>query len=128
TYARTGAMLEAFGRILEEPYPWEKYAQVVVWNFRNGGMENTSATSMYDTAVFNADRAWEEDFDGLISHELAHQWFGDMITCNSWEHVWLNEGFATYMTGLWLEQRPDSPALPGGKDEYYRHMLGVMDG
>src|SRR5690606_25865583 len=76
-----------------------------VWNFGWGGMENTSATTLYDTAVLDAKSLQDADLDGLNSHELAHQWFGDLITCKSWEHIWLNEGFATYLESLWLEAR-----------------------
>ncbi|MDX9912763.1 MAG: M1 family aminopeptidase [Phycisphaerales bacterium] len=105
TYGRTGEMVELFGRLFDEPYPWARYAQLVVWNFGAGGMENTSATTMYDTAVFSEEGAIDNDLEPLISHELAHQWFGDLLTCNSWEHIWLNEGFATYLESLWFEHR-----------------------
>lgn len=105
TYGRTAAMTRFFENRFEEPYPWARYAQLVVHNFGAGGMENTSASTMFDTAVFSKEALFDHDLDGLISHELAHQWFGDLITCNSWEHIWLNEGFATYLTALWYEQR-----------------------
>jgi aminopeptidase N len=121
TYGRTARMLSTFERLLNEPYPWDKYAQAVVWNFGWGGMENTSATTMYDTAIIERSALLDNDLDGLISHELAHQWFGDLLTCNSWEHIWLNEGFATWMTGLWTEERD-------GKDAYDLYARGVFDG
>ncbi|MBS0198393.1 MAG: M1 family metallopeptidase [Planctomycetes bacterium] len=121
SYGHTAAMIEYFGRVLEEPYPWDRYAQLVVWNFGAGGMENTSATTMYDTAILSPDALIDGDLDGLISHELGHQWFGDLITCNSWEHIWLNEGFATYMTGLWMAHRD-------GKGAYEQHVRGNFDG
>ncbi|KAA0215342.1 MAG: hypothetical protein DYG94_04355 [Leptolyngbya sp. PLA3] len=120
TYGRTPEMIEYFGRILDEPYPWSKYAQVLVWNFGAGGMENTSATSMFDGAIFSQADAIDQDFDGLIAHELGHQWFGDLITCNSWEHIWLNEGFVTYMSHLWRE-REEGPA------GYLAGIMGSMD-
>ncbi|MDX2018065.1 MAG: M1 family aminopeptidase [Planctomycetota bacterium] len=105
TYGRTPDMVRFFETLLQEPYPFEKYAQTLVWNFGAGGMENSSATTMYDTALFSPEALLDHDLDGLISHELAHQWFGDLITCNSWQHIWLNEGWATYMTALWFEHR-----------------------
>jgi aminopeptidase N len=120
TYARTPEMIGVFERLTGEPYPWDRYAQVVVWNFGPGGMENTSATTMYDTAVLSERGLRDGDLDGLISHELAHQWFGDLITCNSWEHIWLNEGFATYFTQLWFEHRD-------GPDAYLAGVLGNFD-
>lgn len=105
TYGRTPEMLKVFERRFDEPYPWARYAQLVVWNFGAGGMENTSATTMFDTAVLDETALLDGDLDGLISHELAHQWFGDLITCNTWAHIWLNEGWATYSTALWYEAR-----------------------
>lgn len=120
TYGRTGDMVEFYSRLLDEPYPWDKYAQLVVWNFGAGGMENTSATTMFDTAIIAKDDLDDFDLDGLISHELAHQWFGDLLTCNGWEYIWLNEGFATYMTELWFEHRD-------GKDAYQQVMIRNFD-
>jgi aminopeptidase N len=121
TYGNTAAMVARFESLLDEPYPWDKYAQLVVWNFGAGGMENTSATTMYDTALHDRESLDDHDLDGLISHELAHQWFGNLITCNSWEHIWLNEGFATYLTALWYEQRD-------GFAGYQRLIRGNFDG
>ncbi len=114
TYGRTGAMVEHFASLIDEPYPWDRYAQLVVHNFAAGGMENTSATTMYDTAIFDAAALLDGDLDGLIAHELAHQWFGDLLTCKSWEHIWLNEGFATYFTSLWFERRDGLDAYQAG--------------
>jgi len=108
TYGMTDEMNALYERLFDEPYPWDRYAQLVVWNFAAGGMENTAATTMFDTAIISREAQEEYDLMGLISHELAHQWFGDMLTCNSWEHIWLNEGFATYLESLWWEER-DGP-------------------
>ena len=68
-------------------------------------MENTSATTMYPTAVLDDVALADRDLEGLIAHELAHQWAGDMFTCKSWAHIWINEGFATYGGALWSEHR-----------------------
>lgn len=122
TFANTARMLELFERRFGEPYPWDKYANLVVWNFGAGGMENTSATSLYDTAVFDSIALNDSDLDGLNSHELAHQWFGDLLTCKSWEHIWLNEGWATYSTSLWLEERD------GYQNGYMRNLYSAMRG
>jgi len=95
--SETGAMIEFFARQFDEPYPFDKYAQTTVRAFAWGGMENSSATTLTDAAV-------QPDVPAdptLISHELAHQWFGDLVTCRTWEHVWLNEGWATYAESLW---------------------------
>lgn len=130
SYGRTAEMIRVFEGVTGRAYPWDRYAQLVVWNFGSGGMENTSATSMYDTAIVPKDALADFDLQGLISHELAHQWFGDLITCDSWDHVWLNEGWATYMTSLWLERRAstagEAPASTG-VDAYYSYILANFD-
>jgi aminopeptidase N len=105
TYGRTGEMIDLFEKRFGVPYPWDRYDQLLVKNFGSGGMENTSATTMYPTAVFDKAALLDGDLDGLISHELCHQWTGDMITCKSWEHIWLNEGWATYGSCMWNEER-----------------------
>src|ERR1700722_10200590 len=79
-------------------YPWAKYDQIVAPDYIFGGMENVSATTQNDDAILHP--AWaepERNADGLMAHELGHQWYGDYVTTRSWAHVWLNEGFATFM-------------------------------
>jgi aminopeptidase N len=120
TYGRTMRMTEHFSTILNQPYPWDRYAQLVVWNFGAGGMENTAASTMYEACLIEPSAVLDFDYDGLISHELAHQWFGNLITCNSWDHIWLNEGITTYMTSLWFEHRD-------GPEGYERSIGGSMD-
>ncbi len=98
---KTPRMLSFFSREIGVPYPYEKYAQVCVRDFIFGGMENTTATVLTDRTLH--DRRAHLDFssDGLVAHELAHQWFGDLITCRDWSQGWLNEGFATYYGSLY---------------------------
>jgi len=98
-FARTGAMVRFFEALFDEPYPWDKYDQIIVRGFRWGGMENTSATILAEYAATGA----LGDHDDLIVHEIAHQWIGNLITCASWEHLWLNEGWATFAEWLWVE-------------------------
>jgi aminopeptidase N len=97
TFARTPEMIRRFGELLGVRYPWNKYAQVVVSDFIFGGMENTTATTMYEHILLDERAAIDITSDDLIAHELAHQWFGDLVTCRDWSHAWLNEGFATFM-------------------------------
>jgi len=119
TYGRTGAMLELFEELFDFPYPWDRYDQLVVRNFGAGGMENTAATTMYPTAIFSERAMLDADLDGLIAHELAHQWFGNLLTCRSWAHLWLNEGWATYSSALWRERLE-------GEDGYLASIRGSM--
>ncbi len=72
-------------------------------DFIFGGMENTTATTLTDTILYDERAALDFDADALVAHELAHQWFGDLLTCRDWAEGWLNEGFATYSEYLWRE-------------------------
>ncbi len=106
-YGRTPAMIDLFSKKLGIDYPWEKYAQIMVDDFVAGGMENSSATTNTATSLKNPKLVPEfpTNEDPLISHELAHQWFGDLVTCKDWGNVWLNEGFATFFETVWSESR-----------------------
>ncbi|MEO8701901.1 MAG: M1 family aminopeptidase [Kofleriaceae bacterium] len=103
TLARTPQMLELFSKLFGVPYPYPRYAQIFVADFIFGGMENTSATTLTDTVLLDERAALDYDVDSLVAHELAHQWFGDLVTCRDWGEGWLNEGFATYSEYIWRE-------------------------
>lgn len=103
TFANTPKMIALFGKLTGVKYPYAKYAQVVVPNFESGGMENISATTLVETCLVDERAKLDGDADGLIAHELAHQWYGDLLTCRTWAHIWLNEGFATFMDEVWFE-------------------------
>ena len=101
TFGRTARMLTFFGERFGVAYPWNSYSQVVVADFPGGGMENTTATTLYEHTLTDARARLDVTSDELIAHELAHQWFGDLVTCRTWSEGWLNEGFATYCERLW---------------------------
>jgi aminopeptidase N len=120
SFSETPKMLAFFAEKTGMPYPWDKYAQTVVNEYIFGGMENTSATTLTDTTLHD-DRA-HLDFSSvpLVSHELAHMWFGDLLTCRYWKHAWLNEGFATYFEAAYT-------GFSKGGDEYIYEMLANHD-
>jgi len=119
SFAATPRMLDFFSDRIGVPYPWEKYAQVVVEQFRFGGMENTSATTLTERTLHDQRAALDYSSEGLVAHELAHQWFGDLLTCREWAHTWLNEGFASYFEALWEENAR-------GPDAFARNMWEKM--
>jgi aminopeptidase N len=98
---RTGAMLRFFERTLQFPYPWEKHAQVVIDEFMWGGMENTSVVTLNEDVMITARDSLDYSPDPTVAHEAAHMWFGDLVTCRDWSHMWLNEGFASYLEQLY---------------------------
>lgn len=99
---KTPKMIEFFNSYIGHKYPYAKYATVTAPGF-GGGMENITATTMTDEPLIDAISALERDSDSLVAHELAHQWFGDWLTCKDWAHLWLNEGFASYFDPLFRE-------------------------
>jgi aminopeptidase N len=103
TFSKTPKMLEFFSKITGLKYPYQKYAQVIVSEFVYGGMENTTATTLTERTLHDEIAHMDFSSDPLISHELAHQWFGDLITTKDWANIWLNEAFATYMEAMFTE-------------------------
>ena len=110
TFRETRDMMEFFEQELGVPYPWAKYDQVCVDDFGWGGMENTTLTVLNDRTLFTDASENLRESTGLVAHELAHQWFGDLVTCKDWSHLWLNEGFATYYEGLY-QGRKEGPDM-----------------
>ena len=105
SFGETPNMIELFSQLTGPPYPWSRYSQVVVSDFVFGGMENTSCTTMYEHVMLDEKAGLDISSHDLVAHELAHQWFGDLVTCRDWSHAWLNEGFATYFEHLEKENR-----------------------
>ncbi len=118
TLERTPRMIREFERLIGVKYPYPQYLQTFVAEFIFGGMENIGATTLTDTVLLDERAAIDRDADDLVSHELAHQWFGDLLTCREWAHAWLNEGFASFMEIVWREayQGADEAAMKRWED------------
>src|SRR5665213_1491772 len=118
-FGSTPRMIDVFERTFGVPYPYARYSQIAVADFIFGGMENTAATTQTDRVLHDERAHLDYSAEYLASHELAHQWFGDLVTCRDWAHAWLNEGFATYCEAVWLEAEK-------GWDEYQHDIYGVV--
>ncbi|MDQ6763424.1 MAG: M1 family metallopeptidase [Bacteroidota bacterium] len=147
-FGETPAMIGLYERLTGVPYAWPKYDQIVGRDYVSGAMENTSATLHQESAYQNARQltdgnAWEE----VIAHELFHQWFGDLVTTESWSNITLNESFADYSETLWdtyrygkdagdehiEENRQNYLSNPGNASKdlvrfYYKDKEDVFDG
>lgn len=119
-FGNTPEMLEFYSNILNYEYPWAKYHQVVVKDFVSGAMENTSAVIHGDFVQLTERELLDESHEDVIAHELFHHWFGDLVTCESWSQLTLNEGFATYGEYLWVNYKY-------GLDQAQLHLKNDLD-
>lgn len=104
-FARTRDMISVFSRLTGVRYPWAKYDQIAVPDFIFGGMENVSASTQNDrTVLIPASEASIRDAQALVSHEIAHQWFGNIVALGDWSEAWLNEGFAAFLETVFWEE------------------------
>jgi aminopeptidase N len=129
-FGLTPEMLEFFSNKLGVTYPWQKYSQVIVRDYVSGAMENTSAVIFGDYVQ----QTKRELIDGsagedVIAHELFHHWFGDLVTCESWSNLPLNESFATYGEVLWREFKyGDDKAAEGLQNDLNSYLSEVSKG
>jgi aminopeptidase N len=119
SFAKTPYIIDFFNRIYGYDYPWEKYDQVISAH-QGGGAEATSASLLGEGAVTTRQEEIDFSFEGIIAHEIAHQWWGDLVTCRSWEHNWINESFATYSDYLYKR-------FDWGEDEAALDLLRKQD-
>ncbi|MEM7245345.1 MAG: M1 family aminopeptidase [Acidobacteriota bacterium] len=96
SFRNTAPMLEFMSRDIGMKYPYSVYRQVAVTDYIFGGMENIACTILTEETLHDEHAHSDWQSEGLVAHEIAHQWFGDYVTCKDWSHIWLNEGFATY--------------------------------
>jgi len=123
-FGLTPDMIAFYSRITGIDYVWPKYDQIVGRDYVSGAMENTTATLHQESAQQDArelvdGNSWEE----VIAHELFHQWFGDLVTTESWSNLTLNESFANYSETLWNEYKHGKDA---GDAQNYTDMTGYL--
>lgn len=104
-YPNTPEMLEFFSNRLGYDYPWDKYHQIVVRDYVSGAMENTGAVIFGDFIQGDDRFLIDNSGEDIVAHEMFHHWFGDLVTCESWANLPLNEAFATYGEYLWNEHK-----------------------
>ena len=120
SFSRTKDMIRFFEEYLGVKYPYDNYKQVCVQDFVVGGMENTSMTILLEETLHDEHAHMDYESEGLVAHELAHQWFGDLVTCRDWGHIWINESFATYMEALYRRHWK-------GGDEFVYRLVQMLD-
>jgi len=127
-FGNTPEMMTFFSNKLGVEFPWPKYSQIVVRDYVSGAMENTSATIFGEFVQQTPAQMLDGNYEGVIAHELFHHWFGDLVTCESWANLPLNESFATYSEYLWEEYKYGREAadyhLQSGRNEYVEEAFG----
>ena len=104
-FLHTPEMIDFYSRLLDIPYPWDKYSQVVTYDYVSGAMENVSASLFGAFNLKDRRQLGDDNNDYIVAHELFHQWFGDYVTAESWSNLTLNESFANYGEYLWSEYK-----------------------
>ncbi|HET6244913.1 MAG: M1 family metallopeptidase [Bacteroidetes bacterium] len=128
-YKYSEQMMDFFEKEIGIPYPWESYSQIPVQDFMYGAMENTTATLFGDFSFVDSRSYLDKNYVGTNAHELAHQWFGDMITARTSSHLWLQESFATHYNMMfervvfgqdhfdWKRRNSENSALAASKKD-----------
>jgi aminopeptidase N len=116
-FGETPAMISYFSNLTGIEFPWDKYDQIVVRDYVSGAMENTGAVVFGDYVYKTQRELLDENDQSVIAHELFHHWFGDLVTCESWSNLPLNESFANYAQYLWDDFRYGKDQADFGNEE-----------
>ena len=116
SFGLTPEMLTVFNEYTGLSYPYEKYDQIIIEDFMWGGMENITLSHMTDRTMHTESAQPNHSSEWLVAHELAHQWYGDLLTTRNWANIWLNEGITSFMELIWVEHKHGF-----SEKEYYRY-------
>ena len=123
-FQNTPEMMEFYSKLLRVDFPWDKYSQVIGYDYVSGAMENVSASLFGAFNLKDKRQVADDNNDFIVAHELFHQWFGDYVTAESWSNLTLNESFADYGEHLWAEYKYGKVARQktwmNGLDKYLR--------
>ncbi|MEX2242912.1 MAG: M1 family metallopeptidase [Fimbriimonadaceae bacterium] len=117
----TADMVRFFSELTGVRYPYAKFSQAVVSDYMFGGMENITMVTNTIGAIYEENESPPASAEGLVLHELAHQWFGDTVTCRDWSHIWINEGWASFLPHFYVREKH-------GEDQYHLSRYGLMQG
>lgn len=127
-FGGTAEMVAFYSKLTGLKYPYAKFAQSTVADYMFGGMENITAVTQTIGTLHPESAEPLASSKGLVLHELAHQWFGDTITCHDWSHIWLNEGFATFLPHFWFREHMGQDAYELMRYDTIQGALGAMAG
>jgi aminopeptidase N len=127
-FGGTEKIIDFYSKLTGFNYPYAKFCQSAVPDYMFGGMENITAVTQTINALHPQSVNEVQDSTGLVAHELAHQWFGDTVTCNGWSDAWLNEGFATFLPNFWEREKHGDEAYSLGRYGDFQGGLAAHQG
>lgn len=126
SFAGTDKMVDHFSKLLGVPYPYPVFSQAVIPDYMYGGMENITAVTNTIKTLQPPDWRPLKSSKGLVLHELAHQWFGDLVTCKDWSHAWINEGFASFLPAIWTRDMESVDQYDLGRLDTLNGAIGAI--
>jgi aminopeptidase N len=128
SFGGTGDMIRLYSTITGFRYPYPKFSQEAVPDYMFGGMENITAVTQTIGALHPKSADSTNSSEGLVLHELAHQWFGDTVTCSDWSDAWINEGWASFMPSFYVRDHHGQEAYDLSRYDTLQGALGSANG
>ncbi|MBP6458723.1 MAG: M1 family peptidase [Crocinitomicaceae bacterium] len=126
-FGETPKMIAFFSKLTGIEFPWDKYHQIVVRDYVSGAMENTGAVIFGDFVYKTQRELLDNNDESIVAHELFHHWFGDLVTCESWANLPLNESFANYAQYLWDEHRHGKEQADYGNEVELNEFFSALE-